>query len=65
MKLPLRGGMAVCVFYGTCSFISAQNFIIEGHIPGLNDGVEVLLLGKEDNRLGTIAETVAKGGVFK
>ena len=65
MKLPLRGGMAACVFYGTCSFISAQNFIIEGHIPGLNDGVEVLLMGKEDNRLGTIAETVAKGGVFK
>ena len=61
MKGKLNGWIAACACWGACGFASAQEFTIEGHVPGMRDGVSVALLCNHE----TLAETRVKDGAFR
>ena len=61
MKGILNGWIAACACWGACGFASAQEFTIEGRVPGMRDGVSVALLCNHE----TLAETRVKDGVFR
>ena len=61
MKGIRNGWMAACVCWGACGFVSAQEFTLEGRVPGMRDGVNVALLCNHK----TLAETRVKDGAFR
>ena len=61
MKGILNGWIAACACWGACGFASAQEFTIEGRVPGMRDGVSVALLCNHE----TLAETRVKDGAFR
>ena len=62
MRQQLFVFLSACVV--ACEAVQAQRFTLEGRMPGLRDGVEVVLLAEEAGR-ETLAEGVAKDGAFR
>ena len=61
MKGIRNGWMAACVCWGVCGLVSAQEFTLEGRVPGMRDGVNVALLCNHK----TLVKTRVKDGAFR